>query len=61
MVSDDVRVLKIEPGDLLMLETDQPISREQAKAIKARLLERPEFAGHEVVVLAGVRLRAVRV
>lgn len=59
-MSDDVRVIKIEPGDLLVLETDQMLSMEQAENIKRRVKERPEFADHEVVVLAGFRLKVAR-
>lgn len=61
-VTAEINVLKIEPGDLIVLETSQALSPDQAAEIKRRFRERtPELADHDVMVLAGVQLKVVRV
>lgn len=52
----ECRVLRIEPGDILVFETEDRLSRENAKAIHGQLLDRLADAGHAetpVMVLSG--------
>jgi translation initiation factor IF-1 len=60
----DVLVLNAEamqPGDVVVLQTSQPISAEQAEVLKQRLCDRmPWIQPGDVVVLAGASLSIVR-
>lgn len=54
-----VKLLRLEPGDVLVVETDTILSNESSRRIGS-LIER-EFPGHRVVVLdAGTRLKVAR-
>lgn len=60
----ECRVLRIEPGDILVFEVESPIDSETAGRIKARLDGVLAGAGHAGVpsmVVAGGRLVTTRV
>lgn len=57
----DARILVLQPGDLVVLESPQPMNRAQAEEAKTRLKSHPALADHDILVLgAGNRLAAVR-
>lgn len=56
----EVQVLRPEPGDMLIVTTDRPMSREWANLVKERIREM--FPYMEVLVVErGVILKVVRV
>lgn len=53
-----VRVLRLRPGDVVVLETAEPLSRERAEAVKRQWAER--FPDIDLAVLSkGLHARAV--
>lgn len=64
MTEEQVLVLKadtMQPGDVVVLQTSQPVSPEQAAALKQRLCDRmPWLAPGDIVLLAGMSMSIVR-
>jgi hypothetical protein len=60
-VIDDVHILKVEPGDLVILETRNPVSAEQAALIKASFKDKvPDLADNDILVLGGLQLKVLQ-
>ena len=58
-IRGDIDVLRLQPGDALVVTVDRRITQAQASELRAALLER--FPDHEVFVCAGdVRLTVQR-
>jgi hypothetical protein len=66
VVNDDEEVLvlnakTVQPGDVVVLETAQAVSADQAQMLKERLCERmPFIKPDDVVILSGMHLTVVR-
>jgi hypothetical protein len=63
-VTDEAVVLKadlVQPGDVVILSTEQVVSSQQADEIKQRLCDRLKWLKPEdVIVLSGINLSVVR-
>lgn len=56
---DEIRALRLEPGDVVVLQVPHSITREQAEELAERLSG--AFDGHRVVVIdGGARLGLLR-
>lgn len=61
---EECRVLRVEPGDIVVFETEQPLTAEMVERIKDELAEILKRAGHEGIPTAvtfGGRLTTTRV
>jgi hypothetical protein len=56
---EHLRVLRLEPGDVLVLTCPDPLTFERAETLRARVKQ--EFPGHKVIVIdSGGSLGVVR-
>lgn len=56
-----MNVVKIEPGDTIVLECSDAITAEHAARIKAAFREKsPELADNPLLVLGGIKFKVVR-
>lgn len=55
---ESVKILRLKPGDIIVIETEKRITWEQAQTIRTHA--ESEFPGHKVLVLSEARVRVTR-
>lgn len=55
---EELRVVGLRPGDVILVRTQQDVTKDQVDQIRARLSE--VFPGHQIVIMTGVGIEIVR-